>query len=74
MLYSNLLISGKLNGYLANIDKQAKELFLQLLKQIAEREGVTEQLKKDDPIEWARMMNSIRSRAMEVMEGKVIFD
>lgn len=72
--YNNLLISGKLNEYLADIDEQAEEMFMQVLKQTAEREDVTEQLKAENQLLWVQKMNSIRSRAMEVMEGKVIFD
>ena len=74
VLYRNLLTSGKLNGYLVDIDKQADEMFMHLLKQTAEREGVTERLKAENQLLWVQKMNSIRSRAMEVMEGKVIFD
>lgn len=72
--YNELLISGKLNEYLANIDKRAEEMFLRLIKQMAENEGVTEPLKAENQLLWVRKMNSIRSRAREVMEGKVIFD
>lgn len=67
MLYSNLLISGKLNEYLADIDKQAEEMFQRLIKQMAEREGINEQLKAENQLLWVQKMNSIRSRAMEVV-------
>lgn len=58
-LYYNLLTSGKLNGYIAEIDKQADDMFNRLVKQIAEREGVTEQLKADNQMEWVQKMNNI---------------
>ena len=58
--YANLLTSGKLNGYLVDIDRQAEELFLRLVKQMAEREGVTEQLKAANSMEWVRKMNRHR--------------
>ena len=67
VLYLNLLTSGKLNGYLADLDKQADELFSLLVKQMAEREGVTEQLKADNQMEWVARMNNIRSRATETV-------
>ena len=65
--YVNLLTSGKLNGYFADIDKQAEDMFFRLVKQIAEREGVTEQLKADNQMEWVARMNSISSRATETV-------
>ena len=71
--YTNLLTSGKLNGYLANIDKQAEDMFLRLVKQMAEHEGVTEQLKADNQMEWVARMNNIRSRATEIVNAEVIF-
>ena len=71
--YTNLLTSGKLNGYLANIDKQAEDMFLRLVKQMAEREGVTEQLKADNQMEWVARMNIIRCRATEIVNAEVIF-
>ena len=72
-LYLNLLTSGKLNGYLAALDKQAEEMFSQLVKQMAEREGVTEQLKADNQMEWVARMNNIRSRATEIVNNNFIF-
>ena len=71
--YTNLLTSGKLNGCLADIDKQAEEMFFRLVEQIAEREGVTEQLKADNQMEWVGRMNNIRSRATEIVNTEVIF-
>ena len=73
VLYLNLLTSGKLNGYLADIDKQAEDMFFRLVKQMAEREGVTEQLKADNQMEWVTRMNNIRSRAIEVVNTDIIF-
>ncbi len=71
--YATLLTSGKLNSYLAGIDRQAEELFSQLVKQIAEAEGVTEQLKADNQMEWVGRMNNIRNRAMEVVNAEIIY-
>ena len=65
--------SGKLNGYLAGIDKQAKDMLFQLVKQMAEREGVTEKLKADNQMEWVGRMNNIRSRATEIVNAELIF-
>ena len=73
MAYANLLTSGKLNSYLADIDKQAEEMFSRLVKQMAEREGVTEQLKADNQMEWVARMNNIRSRATEVVNTDFIY-
>ena len=72
VLYLNLLTSGKLNGYLADLDKQAEEMFSQLVKQMAEREGVTEQLKADNQMEWVGRMNNIRNRAIESVNNELI--
>lgn len=71
--YYNLLTSGKLSTYLANIDKQAEAMFFRLVKQMAEREGVTEQLKADNQMEWVRLMNSIRNRAIEIINADFIY-
>lgn len=71
--YANLLTSGKMNAYLADIDRQAEELFLRLAKQTADAEGITEKLKASDQIEWVRQMNSIRNRAMEIVNAELIF-
>lgn len=72
VLYTNLLTNGRLNSYLADIDEQAEDMFLRLLKQMAEREGVSEQLKAENQIEWVGRMNSIRSRAMEIVNEEII--
>ena len=71
--YANLLTSGKLNGYLVDIDRQAEEMFERLIKQMAEREGVTEQPKAANSIEWVRKMNSIRGRAVEITNSELIY-
>lgn len=72
--YTTLLTSGKLNSYLTDIDKQAEEMFSQLVEQMAEREGVTEQLKADNQFEWVQRMNNIRSMAMEIVNTDLIYN
>ena len=74
VLYLNLLTSGKLNRYLSDIDKQAEEMFSRLVKQMAEREGITEQLKADNQMEWVGRMNNIRSRAIEITNHDIIYN
>ena len=74
ILYINLLTSGKLNEYLVDIDKQAEDMFSRLVKQIAEREGVTEQLKADNQMEWVARMNNIRSRVTEIIKNNIIYN
>ena len=71
--YANLLTSGELNAYLADIDRQAEELFLRLVKQMADAEGITEKLKVSDQMEWVGRMNNVRSRAFEIVEEDVIY-
>ena len=73
VLYTNLLTSGKLNSYLADIDKQAEDMFLRLVEQMTEREGVTEQLKAENQMEWVGAMNNIRHRATEIVNTELIF-
>lgn len=73
VLYLNLLTSGKLNGYLADLNKQAEEMFSLLVKQMAERDGVTEQLKAENQLKWVARMNNIRSRATESVNDAIIF-
>lgn len=73
VLYTNLLTSGKLNGYLADLDKQAENMFFRLVKQMAEHEDVTEQLKADNQIEWVARMNNIRCRATEIVNNDIIY-
>ena len=69
----DLFISGKLNAYLADINAQAEDLFLRLVKGMAEQEGVTEQLKAEDQMNWVRKMNNIRSRAKEIVNEELVF-
>ena len=73
VLYLNLLTSGKLNGYLADIDKQAEDMLSRLVKQMAECEGVTEKLKADNQMQWVGVMNNIRQKAMEVVNTELIY-
>ena len=72
ILYYNLLTSGKLNAHLTEIDRQAEEIFFRLVKQMAEREGVTEQLKAENQMEWVGRMNNIRNAAIEYVNNKMI--
>ena len=74
ILYINLLTSGKLNEHLADIDKQAEDMFFRLVKQMANREGVTEQLKADNQMEWVARMTNIRSRATEIVNHDIIYN
>lgn len=73
VLYMNLFTSGKLNGYLADIDEQAEEMFSRLVKQMAEREGVTERLKDRNQMAWIGAINSIRNRATEIINTDLIY-
>ncbi len=72
--YTTLLTSGKLNCYLADIDQQAEKLFSRLVKQMAERECVTEKLKADNQMDWVACMNNIRSRATEIVNSNLIYN
>lgn len=72
--YATLLTSGRLNSYLADIDRQAEAMFLRLVKkQLAEAEGITETLKAADPMDWVGRMNCIRGRAMEIVNSELIY-
>lgn len=73
VLYLNLLTSGKLNGYLTDVNKQAEDMFSRLVKQMAECEGVTEQLKVKNQMEWVARMNNIRSRVNETIYENSIY-
>lgn len=73
VLYLNLLTSGKLNGYLADINKQAEDMLSRLVEQMAERKGVTEELKANSQMEWVVRMNNIRSRATETVNHDIIY-
>lgn len=72
-MYFSLLTSGKLNSYLADIDGQAQNMFLQLVEQMAEQESVTESLKVENQMEWVKRMNNIRERAIEVVNCNLIY-
>ena len=74
ILYCNLLTSGKLRSHLADIEEEAQSLFLRLVKQYAAREGVTEQLKVENPMEWVRRMNNIRCSVDNIILKQVIFN
>ena len=73
VLYYNLLTSGKLHSHLADTEEQAQALFSRLVKEHAEKEGVSEQLKAGDPMAWVRKMNNIRERATEIVNAEVVF-
>lgn len=73
ILYTNLLVSGKLNEHLANINEQAEDMFSRLIKQMAECEGVTEQLKANDQMAWVGQMNNIRNRTTEIVNSEIIY-
>ena len=73
ILYYNLLTSRKLDSYLADIDKQAEEMYFRLVKQLAEKENVTEKLKAENQMLWLQRMNNIRSRAREVVNTEIIY-
>ena len=73
ILYYNLLTSGKLHSHLADVEEEAQELFFRLVKEYAEQEGVTEQLKAENQMEWVRRMNNIRERVNEVVNAEMNF-
>ena len=72
-LYTSLLTSGKLNGYLADIDRQAEEMFSRLVKQLSEKEGVTETLKAENQMLWVQKMNNLRNTAKEIVSNELIY-
>ena len=71
--YTRLLTSGKLNRYLADIDRQAEEMFPRLVKELAEKEGVTEAIKAENQMLWVQKMNNIRNAAMEIVSNDLIY-
>lgn len=71
--YYNLLTSCKLAEYLADVDNKANELFLRLVKQMAENENITEQLKAENPMLWIKSINNIRNRATEIVNNEIIY-
>ena len=73
IIYMNLLTSRKLNDYLVDIENQAENLFLQLVKQLAESEDITEELKAKNQLEWVAQMNNVYNRAREIVNSKLIF-
>lgn len=73
IVYANLLTSGKLNSYLANIDEQAQEMLFLLVEQMKRAQGITEQLKAENALEWTGRMNNIRACAMEIVNTEIIY-
>ena len=73
-IYTGLLLSGKLNAHLEEINRSASELFELLMKQYAEREGITEALKAENQMEWVQRMNNIRSRAEEIVLTELVYN
>ena len=73
ILFSQLTISSKMNDYLAEIDKQAEEMFSKLVKQLAEQDGITEALKATNQMDWVRRMNAVREQAMEMVNSELIY-
>lgn len=73
VLYTNLLTSCKLNSYLADINEQAEEMFSRLVKQLAEKENVTEKLKAENQMLWVQKMNNVRNSAAEIVNNKLIY-
>ncbi|MEI3163639.1 MAG: TnpV protein [Lachnospirales bacterium] len=73
VLYYNLLTSGKLNNYLADIEQQAQHLFSRLVKGLAEKENITEKLKANDMMLWVQKMNNIRNRAAEIVNAEIVY-
>lgn len=71
--YTKLLTSCKLNSYLADIDKQAEEMFSRLVKQMAEKQGISEKLKTENQMEWVQKMNNIQACAREIINSELIF-
>ena len=73
-LYNNLLISGKLNSYLAELDQQAEDMFFRLVEQLAEKDGITETLKAENQMLWVQRMNAVRETAMEIVNNDLIYN
>ena len=72
-LYTGMLLSGELNGHLEEIDRQAESMFSQLVKQMADTEGITEQLKAENQLLWVQRMNNVRERAVEIVAAELIY-
>ena len=73
VLYYNLLTSGKLNSHIAEIDKQANDMFFRLVKELAEKENITEELKSNDQMLWVQKMDNIRNRVTEIVNKEIIY-
>ena len=73
LVYLNLLTSGRLNEYLSSVDEQAEDMFFRLVKEYADRQGVTEQLKAENQLLWVQKMNKIRACVREVVENELIY-
>ena len=73
VFYTNLLTSGKLNSYLADVDEQAEDMFFRLVEQMVEREGITEKHKAEQPMEWVSKMKALREATTGIVNAKVIF-
>ena len=73
LTYINLLTTGKLNKYLYEIDKQVRERFCRIVKQLKTTQDITEQMKADSPMEWVRKMNCIRQQAEETVLNELIY-
>lgn len=73
LMYFNLLTQGKLNSYLHDVDVRAKKMYDNLIKQLAEQEGITEQLKAENQMLWVQRMNNIANRAREIVNNEIIF-
>lgn len=73
ILYSNLIVNGKLHDHLATLNEQARERLQTIIRQMQEAEGVTEDVKMTEPMEWVRKMNSVRNRAEEIIKVEMIF-
>lgn len=74
IVYVNLLTSGKLNSYLADIDEQAQEMLFRLVEQMKQAQGIPEQLKAENALEWTGRMNNIRACAMEIVNKEIIYE
>lgn len=74
VLYNSLIVSGKLNGYLAELNEQAEEMFFRLVEQLAEKDGITETLKAENQMLWVQRMNAVRETAMEIVNNDLIYN
>ena len=72
-LYNSLFLSGKLNGYLADLNEQAEDMFFRLIKEFAEKESITEALKAESQMLWVQRMNAVRETAMEIINNDLIY-